>query len=248
VIPLSDGSGYRVAARHAGEDPLDVVTLVYKSEWDAPRELPHPMQWERSGSPPLACEVKVGDTLPAPRGHLGRPNSHLTDEMTRPLPQTVLRVALDPYTEQVQLFTRDGFQRTRRWKFDPEERVDFTRPRKRVRRAVRVTPPEVFEGPFCSPTGALWVFQQRHPHGGRQPKDAATYDPTLPPLLHPDTQEPIPYVILWPPRGTELVGHWRDPVVFSDTARRMPEVQYILRSAGLLPGEGDPDPEEASEA
>lgn len=228
TIPLDFAHGYRVVVRDVDlSDPLDSETLVWTSDDEPPRALRHPVVWCDPDRPalPLACELRAGDTLPPARGRPGRPNLHREDADTL-TPMTVTSVVWDGY--DVRITTRDADGIVRRYHYDPEETIDFSRPRRRRTPRARAQAPEQFAGPYVSQTGAQFVFQARPAHGGRVPRNAPRFDETLPPLLHPDTGELIPYVVLAPPRSQPVSAVLRHPSVFTETARKMPEVRAIL--------------------
>jgi len=263
VIPLSSGLGYRIPARIVPSSP-DVATdpisssrtFVFKNGED-PVQLPHPFPWESVGeahAAPLACELRVGDSLPPAAGKPGRPNEHRTDADIRST-MVVNSVHYDEFRGTVQIVTRDAQGLVRRYHRSPDESVDFSRPYVRKTPSAPAIPssesgaatgtgfkravqPEEYEGPFTSPTGAQFIFQKRSTRGGRIPKTAPLYDPTLPPQFDETSGDLLPYVVMAPSQRESIVGTWGTVHAFSPTARRLPQVQRILRDHGVpLPGE-----------
>jgi hypothetical protein len=243
VLPLGWAPGYRVPVRLTDDS---VVTLVYAPWTEAPIELQHPVRWEDPERPaaPLACEIRPGDTLPPARGVPGRPG-HLEDGGVTGVQAVTSVTHLTDPAEEVRFTTRDPQGRVRRYSYDPEEVVDLTRPRrKRPFKRRRAVQPERFDGPYVSPTGAQFIFQERPSTGGRPPAGSPRYDETWPLQLHPDTGDPMPYVVQAPTCGERLSAVRRSASILSPTARRTPEGQHCLRLEGLLP----PVAEEAPDA
>lgn len=247
VIPLSAGGGYRVPARQeqTEEDPLLTTRTFIFLENEEPFPIPRPVHWETATEPyacPLASELRPGDTLPPAAGKPGRPNLHRDDGDIRSI-QVVSSVAYDPFRGSIQLVTRDAQGLVRRYHRSPDEAVDFSKPYVRKTRTApkyrRAMQPETYEGPITSPTGAQFVFRSRSTRGGRIPKSAPVYDNTLPPQFA-DNGDLLPYIVMAPSHREEIDGLPGSVHMFSPTARQLPQVQWLLRAAGLLPSEEEP--------